>query len=132
MSNVIQLELPFDEPEKRRIYIAGPMNGYPQLNHPAFNSTAEAFREGGWEVCNPAETDIEMYQSVEATEEAMAANRQQFLRAALAIDLEWICTEADAIAMLPGWEKSYGARAEHATAVALGLEIIYISDVTED
>lgn len=132
MSNVIQLELPFDEPEKRRIYIAGPMSGIPDHNRPAFYSTAEAFEEGGWEVFNPADNDVRLFGSHEACDAAIEANRNQALRVMLGSDLEWICSDADAIAMLPGWEKSYGARAEHATAVALGLEIIYISDVTED
>jgi hypothetical protein len=131
-NNVIQLELPFDEPEKRRIYIAGPMSGIPDYNRPTFYSTAEAFEEGGWEVFNPAENDVRLFGSHEACNEAIEANRNQALRVMLGSDLEWICSDADAIAMLPGWEKSYGARAEHATAVALGLEIIYISDVTED
>ena len=53
---------------------------------------------------------------------------KQPLRIMLGSDLAWICREADAIAMLPGWEKSYGARAEHAVAVALDLQIIYIED----
>jgi hypothetical protein len=47
------------------------------------------------------------------------------LRRALAYDTNWICTEADAIFMLKGWEKSRGATAEHALAIALGHEIIY-------
>ena len=132
MSNVIQLELPFDEPKKQRIYIAGPMSGIPDYNRPAFYSTAEAFEEGGWEVFNPADNDVRLFGSHEACDAAIEANRNQALRVMLGSDLEWICSDADAIAMLPGWEKSYGARAEHATAVALGLEIIYISDVTED
>lgn len=132
MSNVVQLELPFNEPEPRRIYIAGPMSGIPDYNRPAFYSTAEAFEEGGWEVFNPAENDVRLFGSHEACNAAIEANRNQALRVMLGSDLEWICSDADAIAMLPGWEKSYGARAEHATAVALGLEIIYISDVTED
>lgn len=132
MSNVVQLELPFNEPEPRRIYIAGPMTGIADYNRPAFYSTAEAFEEGGWEVFNPAENDVRLFGSHEACNAAIEANRNQALRVMLGSDLEWICSDADAIAMLPGWEKSYGARAEHATAVALGLEIIYISDVTED
>lgn len=131
--NIIQFELPLeDDNVKPAIYIAGPMTGIPDLNHPTFNDTAEAFREGGWNVFNPAEVDVELFGSTEATEEAMEKDYEQFLRTVLAADLEWICVNADAIAMLPGWEKSYGARAEHATAVALGLQIIYIADVTED
>jgi hypothetical protein len=45
---------------------------------------------------------------------------------ALGEDLDWICRKADALAMLPGWRNSRGARAEHATAVALDLHIIYL------
>ncbi len=132
-SNIIQLEFDFNEEEdKPKIYLAGPMAGIANLNHPAFNESAEALREGGWHVFNPAEVDVDLSGSIENTEEAMKENRQQFLRTVLAADLEWICVNADAIAMLPGWEKSYGARAEHATAVALDLDIIYLSDVTND
>lgn len=111
-----------------KIYIAGPMSGYPELNHPAFFEAQEAFEEGGWEVFNPAALDHEVYGSTEATEDAMLDDRQGFLRKALGSDLKWICKKADAIAMLPGWEKSLGARAEHATAVALGLQILYIHE----
>ena len=46
------------------------------------------------------------------------------LREALGVDLAWICTHADGIALLPGWRNSKGATAEHAAAVALGLEVI--------
>ena len=36
-------------------------------------------------------------------------------------DTKWICENADAIALLPGWEKSSGANAELALGKALGL-----------
>ena len=124
--NVIQLELPFEEPKKRCIYIAGPMTGYEDFNFPAFFSTAEAFEEGGWETINPAAHDLELWTDMEGVKKY--AN----YRDCLGWDLEQICYSADAIAMMPGWEASKGARAEHATAVALGLQIIYIADVTED
>lgn len=121
----VEVEYVNDPP---KIYIAGPMSGIPELNHPAFNEVAEAFREGGWEVFNPAELDVEMYKNTKNTLEAIAADRGLFLHTTLSTDLEWIYEEADAIAMLPGWEKSLGARAEHATAVALDLQIIYIHE----
>lgn len=116
------------ESEKPKIYLAGPMSGVPNLNHDSFFEAAEALEEGGWEVFNPAEVDVDLYGSVEATIKRMEDDRQSFLRTALGCDLEWICEEADAIAMLPGWEKSLGARAEHAVAVALGLQIIYFTE----
>ena len=128
MLELSNVEIEYVNLEKPKVYIAGPMSGLPNLNHPAFFEVAEAFEEGGWEVFNPAELDNEVYGSVGAIVEAMNIDRQAFLRSALSADLSWICEEADAIAMLPGWEKSYGARAEHAVAVALDLQIIYIED----
>jgi Domain of unknown function (DUF4406) len=113
--------------ERPRIYVAGPMSGLPDFNRPAFNEAAEALRDGGWIVFNPAENDINVFGSTEAADKAFLADRTAALRVMLGADLNWICSEADSIAMLPGWEKSLGARAEHATAVALGLEIIYLT-----
>jgi hypothetical protein len=123
--NVIQLNF---EEVKPAIYIAGPMTGLPDYNRPAFYEAEEAFKEGGWEVFNPADNDVLLFGSHEACDKAIEEDRQGALREMLGSDLAFICYEADAIAMLPGWEKSLGARAEHATAVALGLQIIYISE----
>ena len=48
------------------------------------------------------------------------------LREALAADTQYIALVADAIALLPGWEKSAGANAEMALAHALGLTKIIL------
>ena len=83
--------------QKPKVYIAGPMSGLPELNHPAFFEVAEAFEEGGWEVFNPAELDETVYGNVENTIKAMEEDRKTFLRAALNADLSWICKEADCL-----------------------------------
>src|SRR5271167_1909008 len=115
-----------------RIYIAGPMRGIENFNFPAFHKAAAELRALGHEVFNPAEKDIEKYGYKllnSAGDENEASSQVGFsLRDALAMDLEWICQHADAIALLPGWRKSKGATAEHATAVALGHTIIEYSD----
>lgn len=116
----------------KRIYVAGPMRGIPEFNFPAFNAAAANLRAEGWTVFNPAEKDNERHgtdiSKGNATgDESIAAKDHGFnLREALALDLDFICRQADAIGMLPGWERSKGATAEHATAVALGLHVIHL------
>ena len=79
---------------------------------------------------SPAERDIahhgkDISQGNDDGCEVKAAAEHGFnLREALRDDLVWICLEADAIALLRGWRFSKGARAEHAAAVALGLQVI--------
>src|SRR5579859_7468596 len=122
----------------KRIYLAGPMQGIPDFNFPRFNAVAKALRQGGHEVFNPAEKDIERHGGTNiavgnksgSLEEAKK-NHGFSLRQALHEDLEYITLTADTIAMLPGWEKSNGAQAEHRTAVALqseGMEILYLTE----
>jgi Domain of unknown function (DUF4406) len=115
-----------------KIYVGGPMRGIPEFNFPAFHEAAAYLRARGHVVFNPAERDIEHHgtdiSKDNATgDEALAVAQHGFnLREALKDDLTYICLEADAIALLPGWEKSRGANAEVATAVALGLQVIHL------
>ena len=116
-----------------QIYVAGPMTGIPEFNFPAFNAAASKLRAAGHSVFNPAERDIERHGGVDISKgnvsgcQDHAAKEHGFsLRDALADDCEWICHTADAIAMLPGWENSKGARAEWALAHALGHRVIYL------
>ena len=37
-----------------KVYIAGPMSGYPDMNGPAFDKKADELRAQGYEVVNPA------------------------------------------------------------------------------
>jgi hypothetical protein len=116
-----------------KIYLAGPMRGYPEFNFPAFHAAAAELRAQGHLVFNPAERDIERHGGVDISkgnatgDEAAAARVHGFdLRVALIEDLGFICSQAEAIALLPGWSYSKGAVAEYSTAVALGLETIHL------
>lgn len=113
-----------------KLYLAGPMQGYPDFNFPAFKEYALLLRSQGHEVFSPAEKDEEMHGSDISKSEtgSMAeANAKGFdLGEALRIDLTYICKEAQGIALMPGWENSKGAQAEWATARAMGLEMIYL------
>lgn len=115
-----------------KIYLAGPMRGIPEFNFPAFHFAAAKLRAEGHDVFSPAEkdnerhgTDISKGNSLGCEE--YASKQHGFnLREALLMDLTYICDQADAIALLPGWEKSSGANSEHSTAVALGLTRIVL------
>ena len=115
-----------------KIYVAGPMRGYAQFNFPAFESATRDLRALGHEVFSPAERDrgtgFHPDQAMAGTEEEMALAGFS-LREALGTDLAWICAEADAVVLLPGWLLSLGARAERATARALGLPVFMLEDI---
>ena len=105
-----------------KIYLAGPMSGIEDYNFPAFFAYAEALTDGGWEVFNPAQNDLDNWGDMDGVK------KNANYRECLYQDLSWITQEADAIAMMPGWENSKGARAEWATAVAIGIQIIYFTE----
>lgn len=113
-----------------KLYLAGPMRGIPEFNFPAFFAAAEKLRSEGHFVFNPAERDKDKHGDFEkgnATGDEVAAAQKGFsLREALAADMVFIATLAEGIALLPGWSRSKGARAELALADALGLERIFL------
>lgn len=113
-----------------KLYLAGPMRGIPEFNFPAFYAAADKLRAEGHFVFSPAEKDNERHGkdiskgNLTGDEEVAAKEHGFNLREALHDDLTFICLEADGIALLPGWRNSKGAKAEHATAEALGLVVI--------
>lgn len=95
--------------QPRRIYISGPMTGYPDCNFAAFHAAAERLAGAGWKVFNPAEN---------------FGGRKDLPREAyLRLDLAMLA-QCEAIALLPGWEDSRGAKLEYTVARELGCEII--------
>lgn len=108
------------------------MRGYPQFNFPAFYAAAAKLREQGHQVFSPAEKDDEIYGRAMAEanatgDEESAAKEYGFdIRKTMLIDCTWICKHAEAIALLPGWEKSRGVAAEKALAESIGLPVIYL------
>jgi hypothetical protein len=90
-----------------KLYLAGPMTGYPEFNFPAFRAEAARLRAMGFEIVNPAE--IVTDQSV-AWLDCMRADIKQLV-------------DCDGIALLAGWAQSRGASIEHNLARDLGLRV---------
>ncbi len=87
------------------------MSGLPEFNYPAFHEAAAALRGAGYAVLNPAET-------VGLDGAPWLWWMRQALRQV---------TEAQGVAMLPGWEQSRGARIEVHVAAELGLPTLNVA-----
>lgn len=117
------LEARQDQKQKplKRLYLAGPMRGYPEFNFPEFRKATRVLRDRGYEVWSPHERDTMVGfdpTGLAGTEDLDELNFD--LPAAVADDVYAIAHLTDAIALLPGWETSSGVRAELAVAAALG------------
>lgn len=118
------------------VYLAGPMRGIPEFNFPRFFEAETLLREAGFlSIFNPARRDNEHHgtdiSKKNATgSEAQAVKEHGFsLRDAMAADCAFICNHATHIALIPGWEASSGARAEHALASCLGHAFVYFGEL---
>lgn len=89
-----------------KLYLAGPMSGYDDLNYPAFNTAAAELREAGHQVINPSEN----WNPSGLWDEWLRISLRQVL-------------SVEAIAVLPDWEESKGARLEVHVAKELGMAI---------
>ncbi len=92
------------------LYVAGPMTGYPEWNHPAFFAMAARLRAAGHTVICPAELH----------EPSHDVPWDWYLRH----DLPEL-VKCSRLVLMPGWERSRGARLEHQVAEALGFKITY-------
>ena len=88
------------------LYLAGPMSGLPDDNYPAFHAATAQLRAAGYTVINPAENG-QPYHA--ALTDHMRAN------------ITNLCRSATAVALLPGWRDSQGARLERHIASQLGM-----------
>lgn len=93
----------------KRLYIAGPMTGYPQNNYPLFNGAAASLRARGFDVVNPAE-----FGNHNGTTSSYVDLLRNDLRALL---------DCDGVAALDMWWESVGARNEIQVAGTLKMPV---------
>lgn len=123
-----------------RVYISGPMRGYPEFNYPAFNAAAQRWRAAKLirvpesmfasaftfvtadaRHYNPAllpREDIEVLNPAENFGGESSRDYKEYMK----LDFQHVLN-SDAIALLPGWEKSEGATKELLVAQTIGLKV---------
>lgn len=97
---------------KTIVYLSGPMTGREDYNYPAFHEAARKLRKQGFIVSNPAE-NLGGYQGLP---------KHTYMRR----DLNHVM-EADAVAVLEGWQESDGAVMEVVVANQLNKPIVRAS-----
>lgn len=102
-----------NRPQLPRVYIAGRMSGLPDLNYPMFHAAASHLRQLGYKVESPAECELP----------PDSTTWQQFMRSGITQLMR-----CDAIVMLPGWEQSRGATAEHAIAKLIDIPVLHLDE----
>ena len=107
---------------KHKCYIAGPMSGIKDHNRKAFLDAEDFLRaiDSIESIFNPITSEASLL-----VQSGQVRDTKEAYRMCMALDCEWICKEATMLYMLKGWEYSKGAKAEHALAICLGLEIVY-------
>lgn len=109
-----------------RVYIAGPMRGYPYFNFPLFDTAAKALHAQGFDVVNPADHDRGKYPNLVTWPGFPTGDVDACPEFDLATCLRWDfhqLMECDAIVMLPGWERSIGACDERRIAERVGRRV---------
>ncbi|WP_421228514.1 DUF4406 domain-containing protein [Aeromonas jandaei] len=88
-----------------KVYVAGPMTGLPEFNRPAFFAAEAHLKELGAVVVNPAVLPD-------------GFSHDAYMRMCIPMMME-----CDAVAFLPGWQQSKGARQEFTRAHSFGLDL---------
>ena len=108
-----------------KVYIAGPMSSLPQNNFPAFDAAGAALRALGYEVVSPSELDNPAERALALADLPAISTWGDFL----ARDVKLIADSGVAgIVLLPGWQKSRGARLEAFVGLLCGLQFAVYDD----
>ena len=104
-----------------KLYLSGPMSGLPQCNFPAFHAATQELRDSGFEVWSPAERDTieDGFDPLRGDARPAQLTYAHFMKR----DLPAVC-DSDAVAVLPGWERSKGACLEVHVAREIGIPVV--------
>lgn len=110
-----------------RVYIAGPMTGYPAYNVGRFEAVANEWREAGHEPTTPFECNSAVWQRHHGRPFDPYSDRCEYgdplLREMFAADVAALLA-SEQVVVLAGWEKSKGAQREVVLAQTFGIPVV--------
>jgi len=110
----------------KHIYLAGPMTGYKHHNVDAFRAYQRYWQALGWIVETPFEANNRVWERYHGRPFAPETDSVDYghwmLPEIFAEDIATVC-RVQAVALLPGWQKSEGAKRELAIATLLNKPI---------
>lgn len=93
-----------------KLYLAGPMTGWADFNHPAFTATAAKLRAADFAVVSPTDNGL-----------PKDALWSKHMRADIPLLLA-----CDGVALMDGWEDSKGAQLERHIAMSCGIWVMSV------
>lgn len=113
------------------VYLAGPMTGYKSFNVPAFMAGRDELEQMGFTVQLPGDLDDptvveQLLASPDGTHSSVGGPTWGDC---LAIDVKLISDVVGGVVVLPGWNKSRGARLETFVAFLNGKPIVYFGSL---
>lgn len=112
---------------KKKIYLCGPMTGYPLNNFPAFDKAKADLEEFGWEVVSPADLDRELGYDPTKGDVIEEKDLPAFIKNIIVQDIKAL-VECDGVVMIKGWEQSKGANAELKVAQWNNMQVFELKD----
>lgn len=103
-----------------RIYVGNKMRGVPESNYPWFERASKFLRDMGHDPVTPADIDFAL-----GTSQGDQGLSDAQLGALLKMDFQEIL-KAEAVALGPQWQDSFGAKAERQVGEWIGLPIYYV------
>jgi hypothetical protein len=109
------------------------MSDLPYFNYPAFESAAAILRANGFSIVSPSELDDpETRAAALANETGSGQSNGHTWGDFLSRDVKIVADEVNGMILLPGWEKSRGARLEAHVALLCGHSFLeYASGVVQ-
>ncbi len=107
--------------KNRVAYVSGAMTGHKDGQRGLFELWSKKLRAKGWRVINPHDLDAHRPEDM-AYEKRLAGDLVAYL-------IAFLHGDDVTIAVLPGWEKSNGARLEVKTALDLGIKVRKVEEM---